>query len=163
MRKLPWNGNLNWCIALCQILASDQTSVDSCFNEMIFFASDRHHLLFRFLKPPFSLSGSCAAAPYRARKVDFVSGCPVINPCCSEFGFCRSQVRGVVFWFCICQHTKEIKSAFEIVVLQSLQIKRQLVDLRNLCKWHWWNTGGGNRVIDRRGNKPTRDIMLGLA
>ena len=161
MRKLPWK------LELMHRIMSDSGFRPNKRWQLLqrndLFASDRHHLLFRFLKPPFSLSGSCAAAPYRARKVDFVSGCPVINPCCSEFGFCRSQVRVVVFCFWICQHTKEIKSAFEIVVLQSLQIKRQLVDLRNLCKWHWWNTDGGNRVIDRRGNKPTRDIMLGPA
>merc|ERR1719187_1823991 len=36
--------------------------------------------------------GSCAAPPYRAGKVHWVYGCPPFASCCTELGFCRSQV-----------------------------------------------------------------------
>ena len=42
--------------------------------------------------------GSCAAPPYRARKVHWVYGCPPFASCCTELGFCRSQV-GIWLFF----------------------------------------------------------------
>ena len=47
-------------------------------------------------RPPLLGAGtglnSCAAPPFRAKKVHWVYGCPAFASCCSEFGFCRSQV-----------------------------------------------------------------------
>ena len=36
--------------------------------------------------------GSCAARPFRARKVHWEGGCPDWAPCCSEYGYCRPRV-----------------------------------------------------------------------
>ena len=36
--------------------------------------------------------GSCAAAPFRAKEVQWVHGCPYFASCCSEFGYCRPKV-----------------------------------------------------------------------
>merc|ERR1712128_396051 len=38
--------------------------------------------------------GSCAAAPFRANvaAIKWVGGCPAGAECCSEYGYCRSQI-----------------------------------------------------------------------
>lgn len=36
--------------------------------------------------------GSCAAPPFRAAEVHWRFGCPPFASCCTEFGYCRSQV-----------------------------------------------------------------------
>ena len=37
--------------------------------------------------------GSCAAPPFRSTEVHWRFGCPPFASCCTELGYCRSQVR----------------------------------------------------------------------
>jgi hypothetical protein len=37
--------------------------------------------------------GSCPASPYRGAKINWPNGCPLYVPCCTEFGFCKTEVR----------------------------------------------------------------------
>ena len=37
--------------------------------------------------------GSCAAPPFRSAEVHWRFGCPPFASCCTELGYCRSQVR----------------------------------------------------------------------
>ena len=37
--------------------------------------------------------GSCFAPPYRVASVEFPAGCPAALSCCTEYGYCRAEVR----------------------------------------------------------------------
>ena len=41
--------------------------------------------------------GSCAAPPYRATEVHWRFGCPPFASCCTELGYCRSQVKMLLY------------------------------------------------------------------
>ena len=42
--------------------------------------------------------GSCAAPPFRASEVHWRFGCPPFASCCTELGYCRSQVLRILLY-----------------------------------------------------------------
>ena len=39
--------------------------------------------------------GSCPAAPYRGKKLNWPNGCPLSTPCCNEYGYCVTESQWV--------------------------------------------------------------------
>ena len=39
--------------------------------------------------------GSCPAPPYRGKKLNWPSGCPLSTPCCNEYGYCVTESQWV--------------------------------------------------------------------
>ena len=37
--------------------------------------------------------GSCPAPPFRGKKLNWPSGCPLSTPCCNEFGYCVTEAQ----------------------------------------------------------------------
>ena len=46
--------------------------------------------------------GSCPAAPFRGKKLNWPNGCPLTNPCCNEYGYCRPEAEWLAGQFRDC-------------------------------------------------------------